>query len=224
MKMHSFWLLFLLLFSLSSLPLQAQKSTEIDSLLKLLPRIPNDTNKIKKYARLGWLYGETNSETNTVRKYADSIKMLSHELNYEKGIALSHFYYGFNDRHEGNYDEALEHLNLFIGYFTQAGDSTHVANGLYQVGVIHYVLGNYDRSLSLYLRILNIYKAKNQNLGVTTALHSIGSIYSVTGNYDKAIDCYNRALQIEDSLERGKPTQSIAVIYSSLGSAYLYKT
>lgn len=90
MKTHFFFLLLIIISTLATIPLQAQKSNEIDSLLKLLPGTPNDTNKIKKYARLGWLYGETNSQTDIVKKYADSIRMLSQDLKYEKGIALSH--------------------------------------------------------------------------------------------------------------------------------------
>src|SRR5690554_4374812 len=101
MQVHFFMCPFLLVLFLSSLPIQAQNSPEIDSLLNLLKSASNDTNKIKKYARLGWLYGESNSKTDMVRKYADSIKILSHALDYEKGVALAHFYYGFNHRHEG---------------------------------------------------------------------------------------------------------------------------
>ena len=223
MQFYFFLLPFLLVLFFFSLPVHAQKSNEIDSLLNLLKSAPNDTNKIKKYARLGWLYGETNSETDMVRKYADSIKVLSHALAYERGAALAHFYYGFNARHEGNYKEALAHLNIFIRYFTQVGDSNHVANGLYQVGVIQSIWGNYDKSLSLYLRILNIYKFKKAPYGVATALASIGNIYFKIEKYDKAIECFKSALQILDSLERGKPTQAIGVNYSNLGLAYLNK-
>ena len=221
MKTLSFWLIVVPLFFGSKAPLQAQKLSEIDSLIKILPDLPDDTNKVKKYARIGWLYGETNSQTALVRKYADSIRLLSKALNYEKGVALSHFYYGFNARHEGNYDEALEHLNIFIKYFALAGDCTRVANGLYQVGVAQSYLGNYDVSLSLYYRILNIYRFKKQPYGVATALNSIGNIYRHTGNYDKSIDHFKRSLQIRDSLENGKPTEAIAVEYASLGSIYL---
>lgn len=139
---------------------------------------------------------------------------------------MSHFYYGFNDRHEGNFDDALKHLNLYIHYCSQVGDSMHMANGLYQVGTIESIRGNDDQSLSIYLRILNIYK--NSNLkgapyGVATALNSIGDIYLKTEKYDKAIDCFTSALQIEDSLENGKTTVSIAVNYAGLGEAYRRK-
>lgn len=223
MKTHFFFLLLIIISTLATIPLQAQESNEIDSLLKLLPGIPNDTNKIKKYARLGWLYGETNSQTDIVKKYADSIRMLSQDLKYEKGIALSHFYYGFNDRHSGNYDDALRHLNTFIQYFSHVGDSNNVANGLFQIGAIHSYRGNYDQSLSLSLRILKIYQFKKKPYGVATTLHSIGIAYFNTEKYDKAIDCFNRSIQILDSLESGKPTQAIGVNYSSLGSVYLNK-
>ena len=217
MKTHSFWFLLLLLFSGSEISLQAQSSSEVDSLLKILPGLPDDTNKIKKYARLGWLYGETNSNTDLVKKYADSIQMLSEKLQYERGVALSHFYYGFNARHEGNYDEAQKHLNIFIKYFADAGDSTKVANGLFQLGVVHSYLGHYDQSLSIYFRILNIFKFNKQPYGVSTAFNGIGNTYLYTANYNKAIDAFKESLKILDSLEAGKPTQAIAVEYANIG-------
>src|SRR5688572_10321548 len=221
MKTHSFWFLLLLLFFGNDASLLSQPSNEIDSLLKILPGLPNDTNKIKKYARLGWLYGETNSNTDLVKKYADSIQMLSEKLQYERGMALCHFYYGFNARHEGNYDEAQKHLNIFIKYFTTAGDSTNVANGLFQLGVIQSFLGNYAQSLSIYFRILNIFKFNKQPYGVATALNGIGNTYLYTDNYNKAIDMFKEALKILDSVEAGKPTPRIAVEYANLGHVYL---
>ena len=221
MKTHSFWFLLLLLFFGNDASLLSQPSNEIDSLLKILPGLPNDTNKIKKYARLGWLYGETNSNTELVKKYADSIQMLSEKLQYERGMALSHFYYGFNARHEGNYDEAQKHLNIFIKYFSEIGDSTHVANGLFQLGVIQSFLGNYDQSLSIYFRILSIFKFNKQPRGVATALNGIGNTYLYTDNYSKAIASFKESLKILDSLEGGKPTQAIAVEYTNLGHIYL---
>jgi tetratricopeptide (TPR) repeat protein len=221
MKTHSFWCLLLALVLFSEVKLQAQKLNELDSLLKILPSLPKDTNKIKKYARVGWLYGETNSNTDFVKKYADSIQILSQELKYERGIALSHFYYGFNARHEGNYDEAQRHLNIFIKYFSEAGDSTKVANGLYQLGVIYSFMGNYEKGLSIYFRILNISKFKNEPYGVATALQAIGNTYMYTENYGKAIEYFKQSLKILHSLEGGKPTQSIAVHYTNLGNIYL---
>ena len=221
MKTLFFWLLLFILLSSYDRPLGAQNLTETDSLLQQLRVTPDDTNKIKTYARLGWIYGETNSNTILVRKYADSIRMLSQKLNYAKGIALSHFYYGFNARHEGNYDEALAHLHIFIKYFAKTGDSTKVANGLFHVGVVESIRGNYERSLSIYFRILNIYKFKQQPYGVATALSSIGISHQYAEKYDKAIACFRHALQILDSLENGKPTQAIAVEYGHLGSVYL---
>ena len=221
MKTPSFWFLLLALFLFTEATSQAQKLNEIDSLLKILPSLPKDTNKIKKYARVGWLYGETNSNTNLVKKYADSIRILSQELKYDRGVALSHFYYGFNARHDGNYEEAQRHLNIFIKYFSDAGDSSKVANGLYQLGVIQSYLGNYEQGLSIYFRILNIYKFRNEPYGVATALQGIGNTYLYTDNYDKAIEYFKQSLKISDSLESGKPTQAIAVLYTNLGNIYL---
>src|SRR6186713_249553 len=221
MKTHSFWFLLLLLFSGNDIALQAQPSSEIDSLLKILPHLPNDTNKIKKYARLGWLYGETNSNTELVKKYADSIQMLSEKLKYERGVALSHFYYGFNARHEGNYNDALRHLNIFIKYFSTKGDSLKVANGLYQLAVIQAFLGNYEQSLALNFRILNIWNSRKEPHGISTALDAIGNTYLYTKNYDKAIDYFKQSLKILDSLVTGKPSTAIAVNYINLGTIYL---
>ncbi|WP_373517991.1 tetratricopeptide repeat protein [Pricia sp.] len=205
------------------MPLQAQRQEELDSLLTVLRTLPDDSSKIKTYYRLAWHYGSSNSETDIVRKYADSIKILSQKLNFEKGIGWYDFYYGVSSRHEGNYPEALVHLNKFIANSSSIGDSLDVANGLYQLAVIQSTLGEYDKALSVYHRILNIYQIKGKNLGVATALSSIGDIYLTSKKYDLAIESFKEALNLDDRLESGKPNQAAAVDLSYLGSAYLGK-
>jgi len=201
----------------------AQRQKQLDSLLTASKNLPDGVEKIKTYYRLAWHYGLSQSHTDIVKKYADSIKMLSEKVDFEKGISWYHFYYGVSNRHEGNYSEALVHLNKSISLYSSLGDSASVANSLHQLGIIQSDFGNYDKALSIFHRMLDIYQMKSRPYGVSTALSNIGSIYAKTEKYDLAIESFGQALTLMDSLENNKPNQASAVSLLNLGSAYQQK-
>ena len=108
-------------------PLYAQRQAEVDSILNLLKKLPEDSSKVLAYDRLAYMYNFVQYKTELARQYVDSALSLSEKLNYKSGILSSHYSYGMIDMNEANYNEALEHFNQYIHYYTKAGDSTRVA-------------------------------------------------------------------------------------------------
>lgn len=221
MRPHLFISLFLPVLILMSAPARAQSNqSKIDSLETLLETAAYDTHRVNIYANLSWYYAGTREKTETARIYADSINILSEQLEYPKGINLAQFYYGLIARFEGNYSRALEHLNRFVSYQEEVGDSLRVAFGLYQIGSVNAAIGDFEKALTAYFRILHIYETEGRHFDVGYTLNGIGSIYRNMRKYDDAITTYQKALSIYDSID-AKEDQSN--VLGNLGNVYADK-
>lgn len=218
MKTYMSILLFLVLSGLLCRPATAQlQQAELDSLKSLIVTTSEDSTKAKLYGLLSWHYARTRTHTDIARLYADSSMVLSQQLGDNRRIALAHYHYGVTDRYEGNYEDALNHLDKHIQYFVQEGDSSLVADGLFHVAVVNRLKGDYEKSLSTYYRILKISEATENEHGIASVLHSIGLIYRQIRNYKEAEKCYLKALSLFEKLDDRK---NIAMCLNSLGSLH----
>ena len=155
--------------------------------------------KWKIYRRLCWNYGGLRTETTTARAYADSMRLLSEKLDFERGIIESHLNYGMVNRYEGNYSQALSHLDKYINYYKEEQQiRPKEAKGWFQAGTIHQAMGSYEKSLEAMEYCITIHQKNEDWNGVAGAMNSIGIIYKRTGRYDEAIDTYKKAISIND--------------------------
>ena len=200
-------------------PLPPAVQSEIDSLKLLVKGMAPGADKFKLYGKICWAYAGTRVHLDAAKQYADSIRIQAEQINDKDGIAYAHFYYGFIARHAGNYSKGLDHLQKFIQFYTEHGDSIKVAHGLFQVGVINGEMGNYEESLLANLRILSIWQKAGKHYQVAFTLNSIGVILKKMKRYDDAIEKYQQALTIFDSLnaeDRGYVRTNIANVYAEM--------
>ena len=190
----------------------AQNRQLIDSLVSVAQNTNNDTLKIKAYKDICWAYATTRIKLDTAKMYADSIYLLSSEMNYEDEVALSHFYYGLIDRFKGNYYKGIDHIEKFLRHSERTGDSSRIATGLFQFAVMHSNLGNYRKSLAAYYRTLNIHKNANNKDGMGFTLHSIGNIQKKLEKHRDAVKSYEQSIVLK------KETGDVSGIWMSLAS------
>ncbi len=196
----------------------AQFQQKIDSLKRLLPTIKSDTTKVTIYGDLCWNYGGFRTKMDTTRAYADSMLNLARKANFEKGIIDAALCYGMINRYEGNFDQALEHLNTYVDYNHKIGNSKKEAAGWYQIGTVHQELGNYEKSMEAYENILQIYEQHKNWHAVVRTMNGIGIIYKRIGKYKEAIKSYKKALSIDKKFNLGR---DLTYIYHNLANAYI---
>ena len=217
MRLTYFGQIILVLCFLNSKPAIAQYLEKIDSLLQELPKTMEDTHRVEIYRRLCWNYGGLRTETSIARAYADSMRLLSEKLNFERGIIESHLSYGMVNRYEGNYNEALKHLDEYINYYKEHHNPAKEAKGWFQAGTIHQAMGNYEKSLEAMEYCITIHQKNEDWNGVAGAMNSIGIIYKRTGRYDEAIETYKKAISIND---RYNLNRDLTYVYHNIGNAY----
>ena len=196
---------------------KAQNIKLIDSLKLVIQRTNSDTLKIKAYKDICWAYVTTRTKLDSATIYADTIHSLSTKINYDYGVALSHFYYGVINRFKGNYYEGINHIRRFIEHNESKGDSLRTASGLFQFAVMHSNLGNYTKSLVAYYRIFNIHESTNNKDGMGFTLHSIGNIQRKLEKHEDAIKSYQQSIELKKEIA---DISGIWMSFASLGNTY----
>jgi len=217
MKILRYLLLGVLLPGLFLHHARGQSNPHIDSLLNLLTTAKQDTNRIKVYGQLCWIYASTRDKLDSARIFADSIYSISNKLKEERGLIYAHFYYGVIDRHEGNLASSLDHFEKYVDYHKKNGNTRLVATGLYQVGVIHKSMGNYDESLSAFYEVLNIHENNGYQYGIGFTLNAMGGIQRTFGNYPDAVASFQRAIRIFSGLNE---TSDLSMSMENLGNVF----
>ncbi|KAA5827738.1 tetratricopeptide repeat protein [Algibacter amylolyticus] len=197
----------------------SQNIRKNDSLKELLVTINPDSVvlKSKVYGELIWSYASTRIKLDSARMYTDAYKEFATKNNFEKGIALTNFYYGVINRFEGNYKEGIEHLDQFVDYARKNKDSSQICNGLFQISTIQSNMGNYSESLATNYQLLKIYQSKKDKSSVATHLQMIGNLLRKIGKTNEAIAVYHEAIEIEKELD---DKMGLALNYASLGNTY----
>ena len=198
-------------------PVQSQNQQKADSLKQLLNERLPDSTRIKIYGELCWDYATTRSKLDTAELYADSIRLFSEKRDIPWGTASAHFYYGVIGRFNARYYEALKHLEEYVNFYQQEGDSVKLSAGLFQMGAINWQLGNDVESLTCYHRILNIYRNNDMQNSVGSTLHLIGHIQRKLNKHEQAIESYKESIAIK---EQFNDITGLSMSTESLGNTY----
>ena len=125
-------LLFLLIFSVSHTNSFAQKN-QIDSLLIVLKKAKDDTNKVNTLNALSSLY--INAEAS---HQADSISqtalILAKQLNYKSGMAASYNTISYACEDQGNFSEATKYQYEVLKIQKEIGNRKGIASVYNNIG------------------------------------------------------------------------------------------
>lgn len=188
----------------------------IDSLENLLRSARSEKEKLPLYAKTCWTY-LTASDLTAAKKYADSLHVLSKQLNDTANLMRADYYYGVIARLAGQFRVALPYLQRYIDYYQAKGDSSRVAGALFQAGSVQSNLGNYDKALANYYRLLAIEQKEGNDYSVGYTLNTIAIVLKETGKRADAENIYRKALYIFDTLDEKRDKTDVLV---NLGNLY----
>jgi tetratricopeptide (TPR) repeat protein len=177
-----------------------QAQAEADSLKKCLQLTTQGAGKIDLYGQLCYIYASTIGDVVLAHHYADSIKLLAEELKNESYLSKSDYYFGIVARHESRYADALQYLEKHIRYCQMSGDSTQLANSLYQIAVVHMYQGNYEKSIGIYYQAIGLYEKKENKYGLAISYMGLGNLLTHMHRYDDAIKTYGISLALLNGL------------------------
>lgn len=164
----------------------------VDSVLKELPKIANDTDKLDAYGALISQYNDINLDTSMYYAY----KLMGHtrKMNWDEGDLFAYNYLGFVHYMQSHFDSAKYYYDKCIAGYTKLKDTVELA-GCYHGMADMYAAGNQlSVSLEYYFRALAAYQSIGEE-NIATLYSDIGDLYGLAGEPDKANTYYEKALE-----------------------------
>jgi len=208
----------LLLFYIPVLFAQKQGQELIDSLQKELPKMKEDTNKVKVYEKISFTYYNINPDKGI--KYGEKALSLSQKLKWRFGEAISLNAIGITYYQKSEYFKSLECHKKALKIYQELSNNRGIASSLGNIGNTYSYLSEYDRALDYLQKSLEIYELIGNKKGIASLLLNIGSLYS-TQNNDKALEYYLKALKIFDELDN---SYAKATLLGNIGNKYALKS
>lgn len=214
MKSYYIILLYIiLLFNVKS-TLAIHSNIDYDSIAIGLKHLENDIPKVNKLIELGKHYCSRENEKALV--VLQEAFMLSTNLKYQQGIALSYLWLGRVYYYKDNYDISLNYLDKAKDLFTNLQDNEHLIFTIISIEQNHALLGKNIEAFSDCIQALHL----SDSLGITKykngLYHNLGNVYLRREQFDIAIKYFNEAILYSE-----KPNSAgLANSYCSIGTAY----
>jgi len=217
----------LLLLCVSSVSLSAQYNRKVDSLLNMLKKAKEDTNKVNTLNVLSKALWRTGNSPQGM-KYAEEALMLAEKLNFNRGIVWAYENIGIHYEDQGNYAEALNFFFRALKIAENLKDKDEITVCYLWIGADYTEQGENDRNDSLGKELFN--EALKYNFAALKIAGETGNtwnacisyidiafIYQQQGNYSEAVKNYFAGLKIAEELGA---KSKIAVTFCSLGGLY----
>jgi len=195
----------------------AQKEGQafIDSLLRVLPKVTEDTNKVKLLNNLSFAYYAINTDEGV--KYGQQALELATMLEWEKGAATANCYIGVNYQYKSDYPKALEYYNKGLEIDEKLANKRGIATITGNMGNVYFDQGDYPKALEYYLKNLKTEEEMGDKQGLATVNMNIGGVYYVQHDFPKTLEYSFQALKI---LEQIGDRQDAARITANISNVY----
>lgn len=191
--MRTFVIIVTLLFSSTIASAQHRDGRAfVDSVLKVLPGIKNDTVKLYTLASLIDQYNDINMDSSMY--FSSKILRHAQKMNslwawsYACNIAAFTYYL------EARFDTALHYYNQAVTGYKEIKDTLGLASVYHNMGDLYGQEDQLSVALSYYLKALNTYQSIGDD-DLATLYTDIGDLYSAVDEREKAREYYDKALE-----------------------------
>jgi signal transduction histidine kinase len=156
-------------------------------------------------------------EYDQAQKYLDSVFFLSGKLNYKAGIAKYYNGLGYLFQNQGNYEEALTNFSISLDNWISIGDSLHVADVCFNLGVNYINQENNDKANEFLYRAMRLDSVMGQKSALIMDYNKLALIHRFRGEYPEAINLYEKAIRLAEEIGDpaliNKNKLSLGIIY-----------
>ncbi len=194
---------------------------DIDSMLRVLPHLSLDSNRVKTLNELGLRYLLAGNHLMSAR-YADSAIALAALIHYDPGLGEGYTLLGSLERDKGNYPGALQFYELVLGIMNRTGDKKGAARTLIRQGIIYDAQGKYTEAMNLYNAAFRIAVVLGDKLTLASYYGNVSNVHVDQGNYTMALEyrlkCLQLHVELGDNENIGTSYHDLGRIYCSLGN------
>lgn len=189
-------------------------NNDIDSLLRVASKMTDDSNKVILLNEIG-LKMKDSSYQKALDLLHESQKM-SKNINYQKGVGVSHFNQGLVYLAKGFDNEALKEFTIALDILSKLNERKLVAELNRSIGKIYKFWGKYHSAIDHFIDALRIYEALNDKKNICSIQLDLGNAYSNI-DIEKALNYYDQTLQSAKLIE---DTTYIVYSLNNIGDVY----
>jgi len=120
-------------------------------------------------------------------------------------------------RLEGEFSDAIKHMDTALHLFQQIHDRRGIASVTGNLGIVYYSLGRYADALDQYQRAVGLFDELGDRNAVAIFTGNVANVHTFTGRHEDALLCYQQALSIH--MEHGDRPGAARVI-GNMGNVY----
>lgn len=176
-------------------------------------KIENDKKQlVTDYNRIAYLYGDISLDSSLL--YSKKGIVLSREINYSHGLAVSHSYIAHAMVGKGELKQAIENYEIALLLFVDEKDSVNILDCYRGLGYVASFGASQLKCLDYNQKALEIASHLCDSASLSVIYNNIGTIYKKLDKYEFALDYFNKAIAIE---EKAQVSEDLAISYSNVG-------
>jgi len=191
-----------------------------DSLIKVLPGITKDTEKVNLLNRISFAFYGVSNDSGI--KYGQEALVLALKANWKKGIAISHNSIAMFLDNKGDIEGALKHYAESGKIVEVLKDDYLLSNLRNNIGLVYLHQGNFPEALNSFNEALKLIEKLNDPKENIPTLNNIGMTYEKMANYPEALKSHFTALKLlEANGDKGGMASSlnnIGIVYMNIGN------
>jgi tetratricopeptide (TPR) repeat protein len=187
----------------------------IDSLVNVLKKEKDDTNKVNKLNDLA--YSLSNTVPDSTISIAQLANALSAKLDWIKGEINACNIVGIAYWRKGDYPKALDYDIKALKMAEELGNKQLQEYNLCNIGIVYNDQGDYPKALDYDMKALKMAEEVGNKQAQASNLSNIGLIYLNQSDYPKALEYETKALNMAEEIG-DKETQ--ATNLNNLGITY----
>lgn len=192
---------------------------EIDSLQKIVLHTKDKLVLTQLYNEISWNYRRGNPDS--MAHWADKALNLSKAIDSKNEFATANKNLGQALKIKGEFEEALQYLQINHDYVLSIKDSTRLARSFSMIGSVYYQLNQDTKALNCYNQSITIAKKTKDSLSILAGYARIGILHKNTGNYPEALKSLLNSKEIiilmNDYSYMNTILRMIGIIYFDIG-------
>ncbi|MGZ3900274.1 MAG: tetratricopeptide repeat protein, partial [Bacteroidia bacterium] len=190
-------------------------SQKADSLINLIDKSANDSNKVKLQLKVSSLL--QGSDVTRALFYAERAIDLARKLNTPRLLVRA----TNNAGHLYDYVNFSEKAIIYHQNAIAICEKNHLVRELGDsynwLGGVFYNKGNYDLAAHNWIIALKLRQQTGNKTGIAGSLNNIGEVYRLKGNADTALRYYRKAVSMNEVLN---DKHFLSINYSNIGLVY----
>ena len=172
----------------------SQSISPVDSLVSLLDKSEEDTNKVVVLLRL--FDPTVVNDLDLAYDYTDQAHKLSEKLSFDKGIAAAYQRKGIIWGYRGNVGKARQNYLKAIEVHKRLDHELIAATLVFNLGLLYKEQGIFDSALVYNERASEVFLSYNDSLKYASSLDLFSSIHLEKGNYFLCVKYATKAAEV----------------------------